>query len=214
MSGLIQITPPTTDPITLDELKTQAHIDTTAEDSLLTSMIAAATSACEIDSQRSFLTQTWQYVLPSFHPHHRYQYQPVYGYDGYSFWYGTPRCHIIRLPRPPLQSVTSVVYSDINGNPVTMTEGTDYWVDTYGTFGSIRLKQQYQTEVGNPSAVVITYVAGYGDTAASVPAPALHAVRLLSAYLTQNRETAAGLHVYQLPFGVKELLNTIRVVQI
>jgi uncharacterized phiE125 gp8 family phage protein len=120
---------------------------------------------------------------------------------------------LIRLPRPPLVSVQSVVYTDPNGVQHTLTANTDYWVDTLGVFGSIRTKRAIETEHNNPSAVVITYTAGYGATADLVPADAKQAIRMLVAHWYQNRE-ATGSNTFDIPLGYDSLVDGLRVISV
>ena len=173
----------TTEPaatLTAAELKTHCRITTTTEDTYLAVLIASATAYCESYTERSFLTQTWTYTLPRF-------------------------SHLIKLKKPPLQSVTSVKYTDRDGVSHTLVSGTDYEIDTTGVYGSIRLETLPDCEKYNPAAVEIIYKAG----STTAPAQAKLAIMQLAGYWYENRE-ALG----QIPEGVNELLDQVRVWEI
>ncbi len=82
---------------------------TTAEDDLLSAIITASREHVEDITRRALLTQTWDYYLDEF-----------------------PCSDFIRLPFGNLQSVTSVKYKDSDGTETTLTENTDYIVETNG----------------------------------------------------------------------------------
>lgn len=76
----------------------------------------------------------------------------------------------IPIPYPPLQSVSSIQYIDIDGATQTWSSA-EYQVDTVSEPGRVVLHPDYSwpsTKGGILSAVTITFVAGYG-AATSVP---------------------------------------------
>jgi len=122
---------------------------------------------------------------------------------------GWPRGKAIQLPYSPLLSVTGVYWKDTDGTEATLTAGTDYLVDTDSEPGRIVLAHG-----GNwPSGVLypvnpirVRYVAGYGETAASVPRPLRQAVLLTVGDLYENREGfIQGAQVHMLPIAAKYL---------
>lgn len=140
---ILQVTTaPAEEPVTLEEIKAHLKVDVDSEDDLLTMYLAAARQLCELEARRAFVTQTLQLKLE-----------------------GWPWGEEIHLPRPPLQSVTGVVYVDTDGNSHTMS-ASEYTVDTASEPGRIILAYG----AGWPGAslrpgpaITITYVAGYGD---------------------------------------------------
>jgi uncharacterized phiE125 gp8 family phage protein len=140
------VTAPTHEPVTVAECREALGISDYSQDKLLKSLITAARIYCEHYLKRQFITATWEYRLDRFPP-----------------WE-------IELPLPPLQSITSVNYVDVGG--VTQTiDPANYLVDIYTE--AARLTPAYNsfwptsTRYQN-NAVVIRFVAGYGD-AAEVP---------------------------------------------
>lgn len=184
-------TPPAVEPLTVSEVKTHLKIDVSTEDTLLAGYLTAARMQCELEARRAFVTQTLQLKLE-----------------------GWPWCDHIVLPRPPLQSVTSVVYVDSDGNSHTVS-AADYIVDAASEPGRLILAYG----AGWPGAtlqpgpaITITYVAGYG-AAADVPATYKQAILLAVGHFYENREqiiVQAGVTVAQLPWGVSALLMTDR----
>ena len=94
----------------------------------------------------------------------------------------------IRLPRPPLTSVTSITYTDTNGTSQTLA--TDqYTVNTFTTPGEIieAWGKSWPTTRDIPNAVVVTYVTGYAQ-AEDVPQMVRNAILLSAGDLYWNRE--------------------------
>jgi uncharacterized phiE125 gp8 family phage protein len=135
-----------TDNIADASLGAEAPSTNTTLDPLLGRFIRTARQMAETATRRALITQTLDLYL-----------------DSFPFWEVT-------LPRPTLQSVTSITYVDDNG--VTQTLDTSlYLVDTTTeparitpAFGEVWPTTRWQT-----NAVRIRYAAGYGATAASVP---------------------------------------------
>lgn len=140
-------TPPTLDPVSLVAAKTQLRVDIADEDAFIDSLVTTATRWVEDITGRSLMTQTWELYLDDW-PSHDY----------------------IRLPRPPLQSVTSVIYYDTDGDSSTFP--TDYYdVDTDSEPGRVVLKynESWPSETLQPkNPIKITYLAGYEDYSGTV----------------------------------------------
>lgn len=148
MKALQRIIAPTAQPVTLAEIKMSGRISTTAHDTMLNSLIVAAVEAVEEYCNRALITQTWKITRDDIDDED----------DGI-------------LPRPPLQSVTSIKYIDTNGDQQTV-DSSIYQVDTASEPGEIMLLPGQMWPAigcGYKNQVEITFVAGYGSTAASVP---------------------------------------------
>lgn len=130
----------------------------TTQDPLLTVLLAAARQ--ELDGadgwlRRALITQTWELVLDSF---------PV------ATWknpFGG-----IRLPLPPLQSVTSITYLDAAGTAMVLAASA-YVVDAAAQPATIRPVYNTLWPSTRPvaNAVTVRFIAGYGAAAGDVPAP-------------------------------------------
>jgi uncharacterized phiE125 gp8 family phage protein len=156
-------TEPTIEPITLAEAKLHLRVDHDADDVLITSLIKAARQKCEIHERRAYITQTITWKL-----------------DGFP-------CKFI-VPRPKLQSVTSIKYIDANGTQQTL-DSSIYTVDIYSEPARIVLAygQIWPLLRGDINSVEVIFKAGYGDTADKVPDMTKIAIKLLLTYLYENR---------------------------
>ncbi len=122
------------------------------------------------------------------------------------------RDRIIYLTRGPIQSVESITYVDTNGATQTLAT-SKYQTDLIST--PSRIAEAYNeswpdTRTEALNAVVVNFTAGYAD-AASVPAPFKHAMLLLVGHYWQNREAAIAGQLYDIPFGVRCLLDPYRI---
>ena len=179
------------EPVTLTEVKQHLRVDIDDDDFYLQDLIAAARQHVEENVLSSALiTQTWDYIIDD--------------------WPGD----VITLPKPPLQSVTSVKYTDEDDNELTVSS-SDYRVDTDSFPGRIVLKTSASwptVELKEFGGVVVRFVAGYGLEAA-VPPSIKAAIKLIIGDLYENRENtlvAQGITVATLPYTAHVLLQNYR----
>lgn len=165
--GLVQTVAPTTEPITTLEAKTQATIGISDDDTFVDTLIARARADCERVSQRQLVTATWKLTLDR--------------------W---PCDAVIRVPRPPLQSVTSITYVDYAGTRQTVSAAI-YQVDLTGNLGRIRpvYGQIWPVARLELASIEVIFVAGYG-AASAVPTDIKGVLKQAIAYCYQNREQA------------------------
>ena len=177
--------------VDLAEAKLHLRVEHDAEDALIDRIVTAATERAEEIQSRAFVTQTYRLSLPRF-PHGR----------------------IIRLPRPPLQSVTAITYADTDGTQQTLAT-SDYRVDTAAVPGRIILNRDaaWPSVADEPDAVRVTYVAGYRDAGSDVPEEQRAAVLLFVGNLYECREAiSVGTGpTFKLAFGPEYLLWPDRV---
>ena len=130
---------------------------TTSEDDDLTDMIVDGRETVERITRRRLLTQTWDYFLDAF-----------------------PNDEFIKIPFGNLQSITSVMLTDSDGNDTILDEGTDYLVELNGTqHGMIVLPfgESWPADVLYPSnPIAIRFVCGW-LTAAALPRNIKRAVK-------------------------------------
>jgi len=149
MSASVSIvTPAASHPLLLDDVKLFLRIDASDEDSLLSMLLSAATEYVEGHVGQALITQTRKLTLDKF---------PADWTD----W--------IRLPYPPLSSVSSVKY--YYDETLTIWDSANYEVDTDDTPGRIRPScgNTWPSTDDRLGAVEITYVCGYGASYTSVP---------------------------------------------
>lgn len=160
----VVITAPAEWPVSLSEVKRRSFIvDDASADTLLRDIIPPAIRFVENLAKRSLITQTRTQT---------YDYQP---------------CSPIYLRYGPVQSITSFTYVDSNGDSQTLAS-TYYEFQTNRS--PARLQQTYNQTWpsirGQLNTVVITYVAGYGMTPASVPAIYRNAIIVLCKHWYDN----------------------------
>lgn len=173
-------TPPTVEPVTLTAAKLHLRVTHNAEDALIAALIVAAREYCEGVTRRALATQTLEAYMAR--------------------W---PARSYMELPRPPLQSVTSVKYTDSTGAEHTLT---DYIVDTNS--GRVWLSDggSWPGETLAPvNPIKVRYVAGYTNAPESLK----QAMLLLIGHWFLNRE-ATGEVAGPLAFAVSALLSLYR----
>lgn len=184
------LTPPTSEPLTLDEAKDHLRLDPDAhdEDAYLDALIETARHDVEAHTDRALVTQTWTLKLDDF-----------------------PRWDQIELPRAPLQSVTSIQYVGIDGTLTTL-DASAYTVNApagpRARPGVISLAYDSEWPVprAQRDAVTITFVAGYG-AAADVPRPIKQAMLLLIGEMYERREDAiVGTIIGEVSLSASRLL--------
>jgi len=189
--GLTLITGPTVEPLTLAEARDQLRIDGEDEDTLLAGLIQAAREWAEAFTRRALITQTWELVLNTWPTGDRFS-----------------------LPLPPLQSVTSIKYTDIDGDEATFSSAS-YIADTDHTPGRIVLKNGYSwpaVTLREVSGIRVRFVAGYGAAAADTPQVIRQAMLLVVGHLYENREdTVATGNLRTIPLGAEMLAWNRRV---
>lgn len=185
------LTPPAVEPVSLSEIKLHLRIDGTTEDTLLNALITTARQHVEAITRQALIQQQWQLVLDD--------------------WWDD----VLELPLPPLVSVDAITYKDAAGTTNTLPS-SDYIYETVGV-GRLRLAEgkAFPTVELHPfGAIKITFTAGYGTDAGSVPAPIRHAIKLLVGHYYENREAVIverGANIMQLPMAVDALLAPYRV---
>jgi len=184
---LTLVTEPSEYPVTLEEVKAQCRIDGSNEDAYLTSLIKAAALYTERRQWRALITQTWDLVMDEF-----------------------PEGDTIIIPKPPLQSLSSITYTDSDGNTSTFSSDS-YIVDTDSEPGRVVLKsgESWPSDTLQEAAAVrVRFVAGYGDNPSDVPETTRIAILLLVAHWYENREPVAlGTGVREIPFGLRALID-------
>lgn len=158
-------TAPAAFPVSVEEARTQCRVDSNDEDQLLQIYIEAATA--HLDGYtgtlgRALITQTWEMFLDAFE-------------DG-----------SLTIPLAPIISVTSVEYM-VDGTYTTWASSGNYTSSVVAPFGVITPVNDWPEPDEITNAVRVTFTAGYGATAASVPAPIRAAILIMVADMYENR---------------------------
>lgn len=185
------ITPPASEPISLDEARTQCRIaaDDTSEDTLLALYVKAAREAAEHELGRALVSQTWEQTLDAF------------------------PAGEIQLGKPRALSITSVQYIDTAGDLQTLSPSA-YTLDAATSPGWLlpAVDTSWPDSADVVNAVRIRFVAGYG-AASDVPAAVRQWMLLTVATMYAQREAIdASGRVAALPSRfVDRLLDAERV---
>jgi uncharacterized phiE125 gp8 family phage protein len=169
----VLITPP--DPanpaVTLADAKIGLGISDASQDTIVAAAIAVASDALDPAAGgwlgRALRTQTWELQLRSF-AQHRQQFfvSPRH----------PPQAHKIVLPFPPLGTVVSVTYTDVNGVAQALVQGTDFRILGAGqVYGKAMIAPLYAGSWPlarlDDGSVRIRFTCGYVDAAPAMAMP-------------------------------------------
>jgi uncharacterized phiE125 gp8 family phage protein len=172
------ITPPSAEPLTVDEMRTYLRIDGTDEDATITALIAGARDWCESFTRRALIERTVDVVLDRFPPASKLK----------------PKREIV-LPFGRAQSVTAIYYTDTAGVQQTLTgpdaspAGTAFQQDLSDDYHGV-IAPGYGLDWPDTrdviGAVKVRCTVGYG-TASDIPAQLRDAMRFRIASLYEGR---------------------------
>lgn len=131
-------------PIALQDAKDRLQFGTTTEDDdrRIENLIPVAVEMVERDCQRAIANRSWKLYLDEF------------------------PCGDIELRIPPIVSVTSITYTDFDGNVQTLSTD-NYDTDLVGEPGRICPAHDstgWPSVDDVPNAVTVSFTAGYGET--------------------------------------------------
>ena len=152
---------PTTEPLTIDELKTRLRITTCDFDNELQDLLKSARTTVENESYRKLITQTVEIH-----------------YEDFPGTYGD-----IELRLAPISAITHVKYYAQDDTLTTVSAAT-YYTNLTSTPPRIVLKESQSwptTHVTRPNKVIVTATAGYGAATAVPPAAKLAIVEYVRA---------------------------------
>lgn len=183
--ALTLITGPTTEPITVDELKEHLRIDGDDDDAYILSCIKAARVWFEGQTKRGIITQTWDYSIDFDWP-----------------WKHGQRW--IDLPLNPVASVTSITYvNEAASSPLPTLAAADYDVVArqHGSYIVPAYNVTWAAVRAVPNAVIVRFVVGE----ATAPDDVKMALMVLAGHYYENRETAMAA-----PRAVEALVSPYR----
>jgi len=151
---------PVNRPVSLESLKRAIRLSVSddSHDETLVMLIDAATEQVEHDTTSALITQTFKLRRDCF-----------------------PNENYIYLPVRPVQSVTHVKYFDTETE--TETTFSEWYFDEPQQMIVLNRDESWPT---NSDKVVVTFVAGYGDTEPSVPTVLRQAIFMQSGKWFQN----------------------------
>ena len=169
---------------TLSEVKNYLKVDTSADDTLITTLLQSAREVAERYLNQALITQTITEKLDRLN-------SPV-----------------IYLSVSPVISVSSFQYAD-SQNTTQTYNASNYIVDTFEKPArlSVAYGKTWPTLYGNINDVTITYTAGYNTEPSGVPMQIRQAILMMIADSYDNRED----YVKKLPTASEYLLDQYRV---
>ena len=177
-------TAPVNEPWTLSDVKNYLKVDTSADDTLITTLISAARQAAESYLNMALITQTVTEKLDRLN---------------------SPTLY---LSVSPVISVSNFQYADSQNTTQTFAS-INYVVDTFTKPARLSLAygKTWPTLYGNINDVTITYTAGFGTEASGVPTQIRQAMLMMIADSYDNRED----YVKKMPTASQYLLDQYRV---
>jgi uncharacterized phiE125 gp8 family phage protein len=162
----------------------------TADDTYIGSLITTAREICEEYQNRSYITRTYELTLDE--------------------W---PDADVIELPMPPAIAISSITSTLSDGTTSTWS-ASEYQLDASGFVGRLSPAYGYSWPSDNLrelAGIKITYTAGCGALASTVPNRVKHAMMMLVGELYENREDTDRMQSFTVPWGVKSLLSIDKV---
>lgn len=191
--------------VTSDEVKAQARVLTSDEDTYIQSLISVAISHVEKATGQSFRQNRFIYSLDQFPKRHKA------GADE------------IILPYGPTLAVESITYIDANGAQQTLAVD-QYRAELNVTAGRLSPADRWPAVSRRPGCVQITYKAGgaANETAPgeepniangnSIPKPVKQAVIMLASQWHRHRlPIVTGTIVSDMPYAIEALLSPYKV---
>lgn len=185
--SLVRTEAPLKDIVDIQAARDILTIETDEKDTEIKELIKEASELIEKEASIAFYTQTFRYKLDKFND-------------------------VIKIPRPPLQSISSIQYIDDDGAAQTvLTSVYDVDVDSYP--GEVRLaySQSWPSHRKVDKAITINFVAGYASVA-DVPKVLKRAVKMqlvqMFDYPDMEKETKV------INAAVKRLLANERLINI
>ena len=172
--------------VSVADFKLHARIYHTQDDTPLANTVLAATQVIEHETHRALITRSFVLSLAGF-----------------------PECGEVILPKSPMVSVTSITYADAAGATQTLSSSVYHTYSVNGV-GRVVLKTtaSWPSTLGTGGMdVTITFTAGYGSTAGSIPASLVHAVLLQGSHMYEIRTSVnIGSVANEIPMTVQRLI--------
>ncbi len=161
-----------------------------ADSALITGLIIAAREWAEAFQNRQYITATWYLWLDD--------------------W---PAEDFIKIPLPPLASITSITYYDTDDVAATFA-ATSYFVDSVSEPGRVCLNygESWPSITLRPhNGICVEFVCGYGATAAAVPYKVKQAMLL---HISKEYDYHSPADAEKIDQAIKALLWMDRIVSI
>jgi uncharacterized phiE125 gp8 family phage protein len=185
------VTPPATEPVSVEEAKARLRVDHAADDAVIGSLIAAARERVEDLIGRALITRRVR------------ERRDDWADGGRLAAHGSQ----FRLGVGPVSQVHHVKVYDADDDETTF-DADNYYADTASVPGRLALRGGASWPIPGRDAngVEIEYDAGYGASPSSVPRALVEGVHLLVADAYEHRVPAERVREVALPLAVQGLL--------
>ena len=178
----------TTPIFTTAEAKDFLKVDTTADDTIIDNLVAAATESCQIYTNQYFInTVVTQYS------------------DNWKEFYS--------LYKSPVSSITHIKYYDTNDSLQTLASSNYILDDTYEPARiGIAVDGELPNVADRINAVQVKYTVGYGTASTDVPEGIRTAIILTVGNWYENRQSViTGRTATELPLSSQYLLDQFKI---
>lgn len=182
------VTPPSAEPVTVAEVKARLRLTNTADDAMIAKQITAAREFAEKITRCSLALKSYKLLLDKFP------------------WPSEP----LRMPVPPLISVTAIKYTDVTLAQLTWSSA-EYGVYNVGTVPAAGLIRPlpgftYPCPVCVPNAVEIDFTAG-----ATPPEHVNEGIRQLAVHIYDHPEAVTSEGLKEAPLALMSFFTANRV---
>lgn len=202
-----QLTGPSFQAVSLEDVKAYLRIDGSTEDALIESLITASAELAESHIESSILRQKWEIWLDGI---------PAPMRD--KWWNGTRQAHIntlwgeprfIELPRGPVFEVDDFFFFDTSDTQQSY-DLDKVFLDKSVNVARLTLKfnETWPINLRHTSSINIQYKTGAATTTAEVPASFQEAVKLIIGNLYENRGDQG--ESFEIPSTAKMLLQKFK----
>jgi len=179
-------------PISLSEAKLDCRVDHDAEDSLIESLISAATAFADAPNGvigKALISQQW----------------------ALSVKYADRKARI-HLPVTPAVTVDSITYFDPdNAQKSLVVEDFYLYGDEDWAYIEPKVGVSWPATADRLDAITVTYTAGFGDAGQDVPATIRQLIRLMVVHWYTNRSAVdSGAAAHEVPMAAQSLISINR----
>lgn len=203
---------PAAEPFLVAEAKTYLKVLQSADNDLITELIAVARQTAENYTGRKLINQTWDLRLDD-----------VPDVGGEPQWEGIREGSLSELKRPsrfislltgPVSSITAFTYFDTTDTEQTVDTAV-YGLDSSSVPARLYLKtgQIWPTGTRDFDALKIRFVAGYGTAGSAVPESIRSAMKQIISFLYENRGDGLADSIGKMPAGARILLDPYRILR-
>jgi uncharacterized phiE125 gp8 family phage protein len=184
---MTRLTAPAVEPVTLAEAKAHLRVTSSSEDAVIANLIASAREEVEAATGIALITQDWRLYLDA--------------------W---PDCGVVRLPKHPVQEVTSVTVYNAQGTPSSSTPSAAN-LDRASRPARFARPDAAQLPGKAMNGIEIDFRAGFGATGVDVPDGLKRAILLLVSFWFEHRGTGQTSDQAALwPDGFERIINRYR----